>query len=142
MTARNRIIGLFAMFLAAAIVVNFRQKGPPFFTRPVTPLDHVHTSRGEHETAPLLRLCQRVAPLLPHGATVAVFQPSQSPNFDTRHYATALGMLERQQVVTGRAMKAGEVKPDYVVTLVEPLNDPAYTVIAEFPEGKLQKRTQ
>jgi hypothetical protein len=135
MAVRNWIIGVFCAFLAIAIAANFRSKGPPYFARPVTPLDHVHTSGGEHETAPLLRLCQRVAPLLPHGATVAVFQPSQAPNFDTRHYATATGMLERQQVVSGRA-----VNPDYVVTIAEPLGNPAYTLVAEFPEGKLYQR--
>ena len=119
-----------AAILAVAMIVRFHWLGAPYFAAPRTPFDHV-TPAG-HDTAKAMLLAREAAPLLPRGATVTMVRPSVPD--DTTHFHTAVGMLPYQRVVS-RAMNA-----QYVITVGEALNDPAYRLVTDFPEGHLYQR--
>jgi hypothetical protein len=135
---RNVVIGAFTVASATVMIAGFLRQGPPYFARPVTTLDHFFPGGTEHPTAVFIRICERVAPRIPRGATVMVFKPSQAPNFDTTIYATSLGVLSRLRVV---APPLRDPLPDFVVTIGESLDHPSYALVERFPEGLLYKRT-
>ena len=130
MRAREAIIYATAALLATAMVVRFHRLGPAYFEVARTIFDHA-TPNG-HDTARAMMLAREAAPLLPRGATVAMFRPSVPD--DTTHFHTAVGMLPYQRVVA-RGKNA-----QFVITVGEPLNDPAYRLVKTFPEGNLYSR--
>ena len=128
--ARRTIIYGAAAVMSIALLARFHWLGPPYFTFPATIYDHV-TPTG-HDTAKAILLARRAGPLLPSGATVTMFRPS-APD-DTTHFHTAVGLLIRQRVVSRTK------RPEFIITVGEPLGDPGYRLVSEFPEGNLYSR--
>lgn len=128
-----------ALLLCGATIVRFVLDGGPFFTPPMTVVDHV--SPAEHETRDALLLLPKVEPLIPRGATVAVFRPlnGQSQN-DHSSYLTAVGLLPHHFVLPPFAAGRDTSPPDlvqFVVAVEEPFEHPAYDQVAAFDNGFL-----
>lgn len=131
---RNAIVCAAAILLAAALIHRFHRLGGPYFEIPETLYDHV--SKTRHQTVDSILLARRSAPFLPRGATVTMFRPSQRD--DTSHFHTAVGLLHYQRVLA--PPKSAQGTTDFVITVREPFHDPAYRVVARFPEGNLYAR--
>jgi hypothetical protein len=124
------IVAVATLILLIAFVNRLYTRGGPYFARPETIVDHVGPNK--HETRDALVLLPKVRPLLPRGARVTCFEPG---NRDTMpDFFTAVGQLPQQVVVS----PDGEL-PQYVIAIRKPLDNSAYRVIAEFPEGRLYK---
>ena len=118
-----------AAILAVALVRHFYYLGGPYFEAPQTIQDHVAKKRYPSRDA--IVMARRAALLIPRGATVTVLLPSQAPNYDPTLYFTATGLMPRHTIVAPAA------KPQYIITVQEPLDDPSYAVQNEFSEGKI-----
>lgn len=130
--ARRFIVYATAAVLAVALVRQFYYLGGPYFEAPQTIQDHVATKRYPSRDA--IVMARRAAMLVPRGATVTVLLPSQAPNYDPTLYFTATGLMPRHRIVAPAA------KPQYIITVREPLDDPSYAVQNEFDEGKIYVR--
>ena len=126
---RKFLIYATAAILAVALVRQFYYLGGPYFVVPETIQDHVAKKRYPSRDA--IVMARRAALLIPRGATVTVLLPSQAPNYDPTLYFTATGLMPRHRVVPPGA------KPQYIITVQEPLDDPSYTVQNEFHEGTI-----
>jgi hypothetical protein len=128
--SEKAIVAVAALILLLAFVHRLYTRGRPYFERPATIVDHVGPNK--HETRDALVLLPKVRPLLPRGARVTCFEPG---NADTMpDFFVAVGQLPQQIVVS----PSGE-PPEYVIAIRKPLDNSAYRVIAEFPEGRLYK---
>jgi hypothetical protein len=134
---RTGIIVVAAFVFAAATVRRFHWLGGPYFEFPQTVQDHVNPQRFPSRDAILL--CQRLAPLLPRGATATVIFPPAAPNFDQTHWLTGLGLLTHQRVVP--PLFDGENAPQYVLTIRTPWEHASYALEGQYPEGYLYVRT-
>ena len=124
------IVAIATLILLIAFVNRLYTRGGPYFARPETIVDHVGPNK--HETRDALMLLPKVRPLLPRGARVTCFEPGGadlSPDF-----FAAVGQLPLQRVVS----PYGDL-PEYIIAIRKPFDNPAYRVIAEFPEGRLYK---
>ena len=134
MRYRAIVVYAAAAIFAAALIRHFHNLGGPYFVMPRTVQDHVAVVPYPSRDAILAT--QRAAKLIPRGATVTVILPSQSPNYDPTLFYTATGTMPRHVVVAASAME----KVQYVITVREPLNDPAFALQTEFAEGKIYVR--
>lgn len=124
------IVAVATLILLIAFVNRLYTRGGPYFTRPETIVDHVGPNK--HETRDALVLLPKVRPLLPRGARVTCFEPG---NADTMpDFFTAVGQLPQQVVIA-----PNDGMPEYVIAIRKPLDNSAYRMIAEFPEGRLYK---
>ena len=131
---RRILIYAAAAIFAAALVRHFYRLGGPYFAIPETVQDHVAATRYPSRDA--IVLTRRAALLIPRGATVTVMMPSQAPNHDPTLYFTATGTMPRHQIVAPNAKTPAQ----YVITVREPLDDPAYSLQNELAEGKIYIR--
>ena len=132
--AKRAVVYVSAAVFLVALVGLFVRRGGPYFAKPRTIYDHVQ--RDRHPTIDDILVCRAAEPLMPHGASVTIVKPSEKPNYDTTHVDTAAGLLPFQRLVA----PAERPVADYVITIREPLPDPRYRLVAEFPEGKLYAR--
>jgi hypothetical protein len=124
------IVAAATVILLIAFVNRLYTRGGPYFARSETIVDHVGPNK--HETRDALVLLPKVRRLLPRGARVTCFEPG---NADTMpDFFAAVGQLPQQIVVSPNG-----VLPEYVIAIRKPLDNSAYRVIAEFPEGRLYK---
>jgi len=124
------IVAAATVILLIAFVNRLYTRGGPYFARPETIVDQVGPNK--HETRDALVLLPKVRRLLPRGARVTCFEPG---NADTMpDFFAAVGQLPQQIVVSPNG-----VLPEYVIAIRKPLDNSAYRVIAEFPEGRLYK---
>jgi hypothetical protein len=128
---RTLTIYVAAALFAVALGHWFYALGRPYFEIPRTVQDHVAVKPYVSRDAILLS--RRAAALLPRGATVTVVQPSRK---DDTLYLTAAGVMPHQVVIYPELKN----RPDYVLALREPLNDRAYRLIFDFPEGRIYAR--
>jgi hypothetical protein len=129
--ARRVLVYAAALVFAAALVHRFHWLGGPYFTIPETIQDHVWPVR--FKSADAILLCRRAEPMLRRDATITVLAPSEAPNYDQTHWLTALGLLVHQHPIPQKL----EARPDYVITIGEPLSNAEYRQVAQFPEGFL-----
>jgi hypothetical protein len=128
--SEKAIVAVATLILLIAFVNRLYTRGGPYFQRPATIVDHVGPNK--HETRDALVLLPKVRRLLPRGARVTCFEPG---NTDTMpDFFAAVGQLPQQIVVSPN----GDL-PEYVIAIRKPLENSAYRVIAEFPEGRLYK---
>lgn len=134
MHVRSIVIYLCAAWMTLLLVREIHSVGGPYFEIPETIFDHVL-----HDV-PLSRqaivMARRAEPLMPRGSTLTVIEPAAAPNYDWTHYLTASGMLPRHRVVHP-TLAEGEHWPDFVIALGGPLQHSGYTLVREFPEGRL-----
>lgn len=137
------IVGAASLILLMAFVHRLYTRGGPYFAPAKTIVDHV--GPGKHETRDALVLLPRVRPLIPRGAEVTCFRPlpngESDPN-DMADYMTAVGQLPHQSVLppfTAMNDVRRESLVEYVVAIWRPFTNPAYRVVAEFPEGRLYR---
>jgi hypothetical protein len=124
------IVAAATVILLIAFVNRLYTRGGPYFARSETIVDHVGPNK--HETRDALVLLPKVRRLLPRGARVTCFEPG---NADTMpDFFAAVGQLPQQIVLSPNG-----VLPEYVIAIRKPLDNSAYRVIAEFPEGRLYK---
>ncbi|MEO8381980.1 MAG: hypothetical protein ABI779_20120 [Acidobacteriota bacterium] len=122
-----------ALVFAVALVVRFRSQGGPYFELPQTVQDHVSLQR--YPSADAIVLSRNAAKLLPRGATVTVLLPSEAPTYDVTHYLTGVGLMPHQIVIAQNLDR----RPDYVLALREPLDHPAYELMAEVEGGRIYR---
>jgi hypothetical protein len=131
-----------ALLLAIACIVRFAARRPPYFSLPVTMVDHVGVF--EHETRGALLLIPQVEPLLPRGADVTAFRPRDGRAWDDNGvYLTAVGLLPHQSVLppwTAAPDLRGKQVTEYVIAVGAPFDHPSYAPVAGFPNGWLYKR--
>ena len=134
--SRLRAIVIYAAsaIFAAALVHRFHRLGGPYFVIPETIQDHVAVEPYPSRDA--IVITQRAESIIPRGATVTVLMPSQAPNYDPTLYFTATGTMPRHTILAANA----KVPPQYIITVREPLNDPAYALHSDFKEGKIYVR--
>ena len=135
MTKKHTIIYIAAAIFSAALVHHFHALGGPYFETPQTIQDHV--AKKPFPSRDAIVMCRRAALVIPRGATVTVILPSEAPNHDPTLAYTAVGLMPHHKIVLP---KLEELKPQYVITVREPLNDPAYKLLTEYPEGNLYQR--
>ena len=130
-----------SVLLLIAFVNILEQRGGPYFDRPATVVEHV--SREKRNPRDALLLVPRVRPLLPDGAKVTCFKPLNGKwTLDIDSFHAAVALLPRQLVVPPFTAAEDIPKQDlaeYVIAVDDPLTNPFYRVIAEFPEGRLYK---
>lgn len=129
------LVSVAAVVFALALVRRFHQLGGPYFSIPETIQDHVTTVA--HPSRDAIVLSRQAAERLPRGATVTVLMPSQAPDYDATLAYTAVGYMPHHKVVLP---KLDAPLPDYVLSVREPLDHPAYRLEAEFPAGKIYAR--
>jgi hypothetical protein len=129
--SRRIIVYAAAAVFAIALVRHFYKLGGPYFAAPETIQDHVAPTKFPSRDA--IVMSRRAAPLLPRRATVTVLMPSQAPNHDSTLYLVAAGMMPHQTIV-GTDLNA---RPQYVITVREPLDHPSYRLLHRFPEGSI-----
>lgn len=120
------LIYVAAAIFALALVRRFHQLGGPYFAVPETIQDHV--ARVPYPSRDVIVLAERAAKLVPRGATVTVL-----PKDDPTLYRTAVGFMPHQKIVEPDL----DAKPQFVISVREPLAHPSYRAIAEFREGKI-----
>ena len=128
--AQTLIVAAATVVLLVAFANRLYTRGGPYFARPQTIVDHVGPDK--HETRDALVLLPKVRPLLPNGATVTCFTPGSS-DYSPDFFA-AVGQLPQQRV-----MSPYGTLPEYIIAVGNPYDNPAYRVVAEFPEGRLYK---
>lgn len=131
---RRNVVYMAAAIFAAALLLHFRSLGGPWFARAETIQDHVAATPYPSRDA--IVMTQRAAALVPRGATVTVMMPSQAPNHDPTLVYLAAGTMPRQRMTAANL----EERPQYVITVREPLEDDAYRLLHEFPEGRIYVR--
>ena len=131
--ARLGVIYAAAVVFAIALVLRFRSLGGPFFEFPQTVQDHVSVQR--YPSADAIVLSRNAAKILPRGATVTILQPSQAPGYDVTHYLTGVGLMPHQIVIAQNLDR----RPDYVLALREPLDHPAYELMADVEGGRIYR---
>ena len=124
------VYGLSAALTIAMIAQQLR-RGEGYF-RPGTTIFE-HTTWILDPVRKLPALLPRVAKVLPRRETVAVFEPLDGMVHDDYCSLVASGYLIRNRVVP-----FGD-DPRWVVAVSNPFNDPAYELVAKFPEGRLYK---
>jgi hypothetical protein len=120
---RGFAVNIAAAIFAVALVRHFYGLGPPYFAIPETIQDHVFV--GPSKSRDAIVMTRRAALLIPRGATVTVLG---DPTL--RYIAT--GLMPHHTVVAGNAQ--------FVITIGDPFDDPAYTVHSEFAEGRIYRR--
>jgi hypothetical protein len=120
---RRVLIYVTAAIFAVALIRHFYDLGAPYFAIPETVQDHVSIARPVSRDA--IVMTQRAALLIPRGATVTVLGDP------TLNYL-ASGTMPHHAIVSDDAQ--------YVITLRGSLDDPAYALQDELPEGKIYKR--
>ena len=122
------------------LAMRLYSRGGPYFEIPRTVLDHVLPG-GPLLSRQAIVMSERVAPLLPRGATVTVVAPELAPNWDATLYLTATGFLLHQHVMHP-TLGEGEQWPDFVIALGRPLEHRGYRLVREWPEGRLYQRRE
>ena len=135
---RRLLVYVAAAVFAAALVHRFHWLGGPYFEVPETIQDHVWPERFPSRDA--IVLSRRAEPLLPRGATVTILAPAEAPEYDQTHWLTGLGMLPRQHAMPQNLDLPPEKLPQYVIAIGDPLPDPHYRLVRQFPEGFLYER--
>ncbi|MEK6373263.1 MAG: hypothetical protein AABO58_11265 [Acidobacteriota bacterium] len=120
------------------LVQHLLSRGGPYFEIPETVQDHV--LRGMPLSRQAIVMSRRAEPLLPRGVTVTVIAPALAPNYDATHYLTASGLLPHQHVL--HPTFEGGRGPEFVIALGSALENPAYHLVREFPEGRIYRRGQ
>ena len=139
--ARQAVVAAATLILLIAFVHRLYTRGGPYFTRPVTIMDHV--GPNQHETRDALVLLPKVRPLLPRGAMVTCFRPQHGEqNYDLPDFFAAVGQLPNQNVLPPFVASLGSNPSDlveYVIAVRDPFTHPSYRVVASFPEGRLYR---
>jgi hypothetical protein len=137
----DRVSSAASAVLLAALVFILYDRGGPYFERPPTVVEHVF--REKHETRDALLALPLVRPLLPRGAKVTCFRPSNGKwQWDVPNLHAAVVSLPQQFVVPGFAASEDIPKYDlaqYVIAINEPFASPDYRLVAEFPTARLYK---
>lgn len=131
---RRILIYTAAAILAAALVRHLYRLGGPYLAAPATIQDHV--ARVPYPSRDAIVMSRRAAELIPRGATVAVLMPSQAPNHDPTLGYTAVGLMPHHKIVPPDL----DAQPQYVISVREPLDHPAYRLVAGYAEGKVYVR--
>lgn len=112
-----------AALFAVALVRHFSGLGAPYFAIPETIQDHV--SIEQPASRDTIVMARRAAKLIPRGATVTVIG-------DPTLLYVATGLMPDHAIVA----TGGQ----YVIMIRSALDDPAYALHREFPEGKIYVR--
>ena len=133
-SSERGVVAAAALVLLIAFVVRLYTRGGPYFARAQTIVDHVGPQK--HETRDALLLLPKVRRLLPRGAVVTCFRPLRGGERDDMpDFFAAVGQLPDQTVLPPFAWAGVE----YVIAVGEPLTQPAFRPVAEFPEGRLYR---
>ena len=136
--AIRAIVYASSALLTFLLIEQLRARGGPYFEIPETVQDHVLREMPLSRQA--IVMSRHAEPLLPRGATVTVIAPALAPNFDATHYLTASGLLPHQHVL--HPAFEDERGPDFVIALGSALENHAYHLLREFPEGRIYRRNQ
>jgi hypothetical protein len=131
---RRIVVLTAAAIFAAFLVARFRSLGGPYFARPETIQDHVAATPYPSRDA--IVMSRRAAALIPRGATVTLIMPSQAPNHDATLVYVAAGLMPHHHM----AAQDRQDRPQYVITVRDPLDDADYRLQHEFPEGRIYVR--
>jgi hypothetical protein len=131
---RPLVVYACAALMMLLIVKEFRSVGGPYFEIPETIFDRVLPDVQLSRQA--IVMARHAEPLMPRGASLTVIAPALAPNYDPTHYLTASGFLPRHRV-QHPTLAEGERWPDFVIALGAPLEHRGYTLLREFPEGRL-----
>jgi hypothetical protein len=138
----RRLLVFLSVLLALALVVRLVSRGGPYFQRPRTIVDHLGT--GSHETRLALLLLPKAARVIPRGATVTCFRPTDAgrQQYDSSSFLAAVGRLPHHRVLAPYAAGDDVRREDlveYVIAVGAPFTHPAYNSIAEWPEGQVYR---
>jgi hypothetical protein len=132
---RALVVYACAAWMTLLIVKEFRSVGGPYLEIPETIFDHVLPDVQLSRQA--IVMSRHAEQLMPRGASLTVIAPELAPNYDPTHYLTASGVLPRHRV-QHPTLAEGEKWPDFVIALgTLPLEHRGYTLLREFPEGRL-----
>lgn len=131
---RALVVYACAASMILLLVHGFHSLGGPYFEIPETIFDHV--LRDVPLSRQSIVMARYAEPLMPQGASLTVIAPELAPNYDPTHYLTASGLLPRHRV-QHPTLAEGEKWPDFVIALGTPLEHRGYTLLREFPEGRL-----
>jgi len=135
------VVYAFTVLLTAALCVRLYTRGRPYFRRPLTVFQHVGPEH--HDVDDVVVLCRQVAPMLPRGATVTCFRPIDGvAPLSASEFLTAVGQLPKQHIFppqNASLISPPQDSPQYVIAIRDPFTHPRYSVVAEFPEGRLYK---
>ncbi|HUP58837.1 MAG TPA: hypothetical protein VNA69_00305 [Thermoanaerobaculia bacterium] len=133
---REKLIYAACILFALMLVRRFQGLGGPYFTFPETIQDHVRETPYPSRDAILL--AEHAATVIPRGKKVTVLRPSEAPNYDLTLFYAATGLMPRHLVVAPDLDSPNP--PDYVISVHEPLNHPAYRMHVELEKGFIYSR--
>jgi hypothetical protein len=140
--AERRLLLFLSALLTLALVVRLVSRGGPYLQRPLTIVDHLGT--GTHETRLALLLLPKAAQVIPRGATVTCFHPTDAgrQQYDSSSFLAAVGQLPHHRVLapfTAADDVRREDLVEYVIAVGAPFTHPAYHSIAQWPEGQVYR---